>query len=504
MMNSKPVINYDTVLELILSALNEVVNYELAVILRLTDTNILSVQKALGVIRTNELKDYTLDLEKRRDLAGIMERREPYLFSEGEDHLDTYHDILDLPGDHSCLVVPLMLQDEPVGMMTLDHRACNMFSANIVRFISTISKLISITIVQTDSSMALLRNRQSLTEERNLLLSSQAELFSNVIGSSRAWNVVIDQAKTVAASELPVLLQGETGTGKEEAARLVHKLSDRSTEPFIALNCSALNLNLAESELFGHEKGAFTSAAGQRKGRFELAHGGTLFLDEIGDLPMEIQPKLLRALQEGKFERVGSEKTIHSDVRIIAASHVDLNRAVSEKKFREDLYYRLGVFPIFLPPLREREDDLFLLAEHFMKIEKEKNGYTGLRLSPGAAEKMADYNWPGNVRELQNVILRASLVAGGGEIKPEHLVLNSIKEMNSLQPVQPGSAVPRDGENRSGFRPLPLDDVLQHHIGKTLSYCGGRIYGPGGAAEILGMKPTTLQSRMKKMGIPRK
>ena len=513
-------VNMDSILELILTALNDVVNYELAVILRLTDRDMLAVQKAHGALNTDRLKDYSIDLKKRTDIANLLYLKEPYLFREDEGHLDTYYDVMDLPGDHSCLLAPLIIQNKVVGMMTLDHSACGMFSENIVRFIGTISKLISLIIAQVDTSRDLIRSRQILAEERNLLLSSQAGILKDVIGSSRAWNIVLEMIKTVAASDLPVLIQGETGTGKEQAAKLIHRLSARSDAPFIALNCSALNINLAESELFGHEKGAFTSAVNQRKGRFELADGGTLFLDEIGDLPPELQPKLLRALQEGSFERVGSEKTITSDVRIVAASNVDLKKAVHEGAFREDLYYRLGVFPVFLPPLRERDQDILLLAEHFLENIRIKNNSPGLRLSGGAVEALMSYSWPGNVREMQNVIQRAALVAGGEEIKAEHLFIKPGTsaergyeicggEQNALPGAPAVSASDRGGviyakaggPDGGGIR--TLDQAMSDHIRYVLDICEGRIYGTGGAAELLDMKPTTLQSRMKKLGISR-
>ena len=495
-MQKGTMINQDTVLELILTALDDVVNYELAVILKLTSPDKLAVQKVLGPLRTTELDGYSIDLHKRKDIANLIHRTDPYLFDSTEEHLDTYYDVMDLPGDHSCLAAPLSLQGEPVGLMTLDHRTCNMFSDNIVRFIGTIAKLISIIITQTDSSLDLLKSRNRLAEERNILLSSQGGIFKEMIGESRSWNIVKEMIKTVAASELPVLIQGETGTGKEQAARMIHKLSPRNDSPFIALNCSALNSNLAESELFGHEKGAFTSAVNRRKGRFELADGGTLFLDEIGDLPVDIQPKLLRALQEGSFEPVGSEKTIYSSVRIIAASHVNINEAVETGRFREDLYYRLGVFPLTLPPVRERDEDILLLAEHFLDEVRRKNDRPNLRLRSDALALLLDYAWPGNVREIQNVILRASLVAQTGEILPEHLFINRAGEPASRENPRVSMASGASEEVTG-----TLDEVVAGHISKTLIRCSGRIYGSGGAAEVLGMKPTTLQSRMKKLGI---
>jgi len=340
------------------------------------------------------------------------------------------------------------------------------------------------------------RRRYALTEERNRLLGSRSDAFRDIVGDSPAWEQVIESVRLVAGSDLPILIHGETGTGKERIARSIHRLSPRSGSPFVALNCSVLSAGLAESELFGHEKGAFTSAVNLRRGRFELANGGTLFLDEVGDLPAEVQPKLLRALQEGSFERVGGESTIWSDVRVIAASNVDLSAAVRDGRFREDLYYRLRVFPIELPPLRERGDDVVLLAEDLLVSLREQRYYEGLHLSTAAVECLLAYPWPGNVRELQNVIRRAPLVAGGGRIEPEHLALRGARTGNGA------SGQIDDAPNVDpSARVVTLDEAMRRHIARALEASSGRIYGDGGAAAMLGVKPTTLQSRMKKLGM---
>jgi len=488
-------VNQDSVLDLILTALNDIVDYELAVILKKTDDSTLSVQKARGPLKTDNLEGYEISLEKKRDLQAKLNIPEPYLFGEHEDHEDTYHEILDLPSGHSCLVSPLHYQGSHIGMLTLDHRQCRMFSPQIVRLVGTLSRLIAIILSQSDTSRLLLSEQRTLMEERNRLISVGSRDFRSVIGESPAWNIVLELVRTVAASDLPVLIQGETGTGKEQVAQLIHRLSSHRDRPFVALNCSALNANLVESELFGHEKGAFTSALSQRKGRFELANGGTLFLDEIGDLPPEVQPKLLRTLQEGSYERMGSEKTLYTDVRVIAASHVDLKDAVSAGTFREDLYYRLGVFPLPLPSLRQRGEDIILLADHFLEAIRIREHYGHLRLSPEAVNALLNHDWPGNVRELQNVMRRAALVAGGDLIKPEHLSLDPIHPEGGQRPETTGRI---SGETEE----FPtLDRAMSAHIQSALERCGGRIYGKEGAAALLGMKPTTLQSRMKKLGI---
>lgn len=492
-------VSTDKVLELILNALRDLVDYELAVILKLTEGNILTVQKAQGPLVNERIKDYSIDLNHRRDLARIIRLDQPHLFNEQEEHEDTYDDVLELPQNHSCLVAPLSVQQTPIGLLTLDHTACNMFSPSIVKFIGTLSGLIAVIINQNESSQYLDTIRRDLTRERNLLLTRDDPHFQNIMGHSPAWSRVVDQVKIVAESDLPVLIHGETGTGKELVARTIHKLSPRNDKPFITLNCSALNASLAESELFGHEKGAFTSAIAQRKGRFEIADGGTLFLDEIGDLPLEIQPKLLRTLQEGTFERIGGEITRSCDVRIIAASHMDLKKRVLKGKFREDLYYRLGVYPLELPPLRQRKEDILLLAHHFIQKEAHKAGINPPKISEEAVIGLLDYPWPGNVRELQNAISRGILLARTDPIRCRHLGL----KQSTLTPA----SVPLDNlpvtvpESQTPFPSMVT--LEKRHIENALARTGGKIYGENGAATLLQMKPTTLQSRIKKLNICR-
>lgn len=498
-MSSKMVYPSDErLLDLILTALQDLVEYDLAVILRLHDGNRLVVEKALGPLVNADIGNYQIDLSSRRDIAQIISHDEPYLFDEDEVHEDTYEEILELPEGHSCLVAPLHFQDTPMGLLTLDHRACGMFTPGIVKFIGTLARLIAVIIAQDENNRTFASIRRNLTRERNLLLKANSSDFADIIGASRPWEIVLEQLRTVGGSELPVLIHGETGTGKEQVAGTIHKISHRSDKPFITLNCSALQASLAESELFGHEKGAFTSAVTQRKGRFELADGGTLFLDEIADLPSEIQPKLLRTLQEGTFERVGGEKTLHSDVRIIAASNKDLRQEIAAGRFREDLYYRLAVFPIFLPALRERREDVLLLAEHFMSELRKKEYYADLTLGNDAVDCLLDHHWPGNVRELQNVIHRAALVAGGKQIRKAHLGLRDARYQAGGE-VGGTLALPAVELNRGNF--LRMADMEADYIRKALSVCNGKIYGEDGAASLLDMKPTTLQSRMKKFGI---
>jgi transcriptional regulator with GAF, ATPase, and Fis domain len=333
----------------------------------------------------------------------------------------------------------------------------------------------------------------AITKERNLLLGNSSKVLNALVGNSDNWNRVKDAISLVAASNTPVLIQGETGTGKEVVAKAVHNLSARVSAPFIAVNCSAISAGVAESELFGHEKGSFTGAVSLRKGRFELADGGTLFLDEIGDLPLEIQPKLLRVLQESKLERIGGEATIDVDVRVIAATHVDLRAAVREKRFREDLYYRLNVFPISLPALRDRGNDVLLLAEHFIQQIRNSTGYNELALSPESVDILLQADWPGNVRQLLNALERASILSQGRLIETNHIITGG----------SPADSFCMDTEisQEGGSQFFSFDQMVTIYLKKALTLTGGKIYGKDGAAEILGMKPTTLQSKLKKYGI---
>jgi DNA-binding NtrC family response regulator len=311
--------------------------------------------------------------------------------------------------------------------------------------------------------------------------------FAEIVGHSAAWRGVLQQVEIVAPTDATVLIDGETGTGKELLARALHTLSARHAGPFITLNCAAIPSGLLESELFGHEKGAFTGAMTQRLGRFELANGGTLFLDEIGDLPLDLQPKLLRVLQEREFERLGSARTLHTNVRLVAATHRDLLAMVQQGTFREDLYYRLHIFPLTVPPLRERRDDIPLLVQYFAQQYAHQMHKP---IAPIPAEVMAElthYDWPGNVRELQNVIERAVILSANSILWPQ--VPARSPGARSTAPVAPQSET--------------LDDAMRAHILDMLHATNWVMAGPHGAAARLGIKRTTLVGRMEKLGIVR-
>ena len=484
-----PGLNPERTMDIVLDAIRDLVDYELGVVLSYEDENNLVVRRAKGELVNSKLKDFRLSLEKHKDLSTILAKGEVFLFDETEeDHLDTYDGVIEMPHGHSCLVAPLHIEGNNLGLLTLDHSQCDMFTPRVVKITQTLSRLISLAIAQSAKAEDLRKERDALIVERNNLLQELPGYLNELIGRSKIWLEVLEKIKVVAPSDLPVLITGETGTGKEKAARGVHSLSARADRPFIALNCSALSSNLAESELFGHEKGSFTGAINQRKGRFELADGGTLFLDEVGDLPADIQPKLLRALQEGTFERLGGEKSIYSDVRIICATNVNLEKAVKEGKFREDLYYRLNVFPVSLPPLRKRDDDVILIANHFLKNLSEKYE-KDFRLSENGANYLKSLKWSGNVRELQNVIERSVILSSDGNIDISHLNFK-LSDQKKIKVSEPGN------NNLS-----TLDDAIINHIIKALKKCDGKIYGEDGAAALLNLKPTTLQSKIKKYGI---
>jgi DNA-binding NtrC family response regulator len=311
--------------------------------------------------------------------------------------------------------------------------------------------------------------------------------FSEIVGHSAALRRVLQQVEIVAPTDATVLIDGETGTGKELIARAIHHRSGRRTHPLVTLNCAAIPPGLLESELFGHEKGAFTGALTQRIGRFELANEGTLFLDEIGDLPLELQPKLLRVLQEHTFERLGSSRTLRTNVRLVAATHRDLLAMVQQRTFREDLYYRLHIFPLTVPPLRQRRDDIPLLVRHFAQQYAQQMHKRIEHIPAEVIAELVHYDWPGNVRELQNVIERAMILSANGILWPQ--VPARSPGARSAAPVSPGSET--------------LDDAMRTHILDALSATNWVLGGPHGAAARLGMKRTTLASRMEKLGIVR-
>lgn len=331
-------------------------------------------------------------------------------------------------------------------------------------------------------------------QQENVYLRERVDLeheFQEIVGNSDEMKYVLFKVQQVAPTDASVLIQGETGTGKELVAQAIHSAGNRKDRPLVKMNCATLPANLIESELFGHEKGAFTGAQTRKIGRFELADGATLFLDEIGELPLELQAKLLRVLQEGEFERLGSSQTRKVDVRIIAATNRNLKMEVQNGLFREDLWYRLNVFPITVPPLRHRKSDIALLVNFFVNRSNRKLGRIVKTVSPRTMETLQNYYWPGNVRELANVIERALINSNGTVLQ--------LADKLELDPSQR-----RGNGNGNGYsQPTRLEDVERNHILTTLDACDWRIEGLKGAAEILGINASTLRSRMIKLGIKR-
>jgi transcriptional regulator with GAF, ATPase, and Fis domain len=346
----------------------------------------------------------------------------------------------------------------------------------------------------TDRKRAEEALRQALTEvsqlknqlyEENVYLKEEIKLehnFAEIVGQSDAIKYVLFKIEQVAHTDTTVLIMGETGTGKELVARAIHSESRRKDRPLVKVNCAALSASLIESELFGHEKGSFTGAAARKIGRFELAHGATIFLDEIGELPLGLQVKLLRVIQEGEFERLGSSKTIKADVRIIAATNRKLEEEVQKGQFREDLFYRLNVFPITVPPLKQRSEDIPILVEHFVSRLSKKLGKEITSIPPAALSTLRDYSWPGNIRELANVVERAVINTQGA-------VLRIVDHFEAAQTVE------------LELSKKTLEEMEREYITGILSETGWRIEGPNGAAKVLGLNPSTLRTRMVKLGI---
>ena len=354
----------------------------------------------------------------------------------------------------------------------------------------------------TAIEQAIYHSRRQLAQRRRTDETARSEIecrsdigVSEVVWRSGGMRRVLEAVDTVAPTDSTVLIEGETGTGKELVARALHSRSRRRSRPFVTLNCAAIPSALLESELFGHEKGAFTGALGRRVGRFELANGGTLFLDEIGDIPLELQPKLLRVLQEQEFERLGSTETIRVAVRLIAATNLDLATMVADRRFRSDLYYRLNVVPIVIPPLRDRRDDIPALVYHFMRMYAYRLNRRVEPVSPSALKALMEYDWPGNVRELANVVERATITARAGDLRFD---LPRGGDRNDIAGLGAASRVCSPGEIMSEAE---LRHKERDNIAAALRRTSGKIYGEDGAAKLLGIKPTTLLSRLAKLGL---
>ena len=386
--------------------------------------------------------------------------------------------------------VPLSTARRKLGAMGFASYAASTPLAGDLDFATQVGRLVALAVEAAITRRELERANARLAAEK-LYLEEEIRTdrrMDEVIGDGPAISAVLDQVKVVAPTDSAVLITGETGTGKELIARAIHRFSRRSDRTFVKLNCAAIPKELLESELFGHEKGAFTGAIERRLGRFELADGGTLFLDEVGDIPLELQSKFLRVLQEQEFERLGSGKTIKVDVRLVAATHRNLQKLVAEDRFRRDLYYRLEGFPVRLPALRERPGDIPILVRHFVDVFSRRMGRTIDGVPAAALAALQQHSWPGNVRELEHLIERAVILTPGGELR---VPLGDLHSATALAPPV-ADAKPAGGTLRENEREL---------IRRTLDECRWVVGGPRGAAARLGIKRTTLISRMKKLGL---
>jgi formate hydrogenlyase transcriptional activator len=474
------------------SRLARVVSFDaLSLVLHDTTTNVMR----LHVIEHHEVleKPFTMVLSPDDDPAGMVWQTQQPLITSHIVDWERWPRLLERVqpyGIESGCWLPLSTARRRLGTLVFTSKQPAMYDNADVHFLQLIANQVAVAVENALAFGEIEALKDKLAKEKEYLEDEvrTEHNFGDIVGESAALREILKKVETVAPTDSTVLVCGETGTGKELIARAVHDLSPRKGRTFVKLNCAAIPTGLLESELFGHEKGAFTGAIAQKIGRFELANQGTLFLDEVGDISLELQSKLLRVLQEQEFERLGGTRTIHVNVRLVAATNRDLAKMVAHKDFRNDLYYRLNVFPVTLPPLRERPDDIPRLVRHFTRRFARRMHRHIETVPSSVMEALVRYPWPGNVRELQNVIERAVILSKGSELQVS---------MSDLQ-VAPA---PSDGENTAA--PVTLTDAERDHIVAALTATGWVVGGPKGAAARLGMKRSTLQKKMQKLGISR-
>jgi formate hydrogenlyase transcriptional activator len=499
-------------LELLLDLTNRLVsNLELRDLLRCISASVRPVMKcdSVGVLlpdsESRRLRVHALDFPESKgfvheeDLVAMEGELSGRVFRTRQPWAGPVRDLPQIgllqndralaEGVKTICVLPLVSRDHVLGVLGLARRTETAFRPDDLEFLARIANQVALAVENALAYGQIAALKDKLAQEKVYLEEEirTGDHFEEIVGESTALRRVLKEVETVAPTDATVLIRGETGTGKELVARALHDLSPRRARTFVKLNCAAIPTGLLESELFGHEKGAFTGAISQKVGRFELAHQGTLFLDEVGDIPPELQPKLLRALQEQEFERLGSTRTIRVDVRLVAATNRDLAQMVAEGKFRSDLYYRFNVFPIVLPPLRERRDDIPRLVRHFTQQFARRMGRRIETIPAEAMGALTQYAWPGNVRELQNVIERAVILSPGPSL---HVALGD------LPAAAPQAQVPAGA-------PVTLADAEREHILGVLRESDWVLGGPKGAATRLGMARSTLQWKMKKLGLSR-
>jgi formate hydrogenlyase transcriptional activator len=423
------------------------------------------------VIRQGTPKLFTPD-----DIEALSPKAAEYLFGEGL---------------RSFVSLPLISRGKILGTLNLGARRESLFSPDDVALLAQAAGQIAIALDNALSYKRIEELNAQLAEEK-IYLEDEIRTdhqFDEIIGQSKALRAILKQVETVAPTDSNVLIFGETGTGKELIARAIHSLSGRRQGTFVKLNCAAIPTGLLESEMFGHEKGAFTGAIAQRIGRFELAHRGTMFMDEVGEIPLELQSKLLRVLQEREFERLGSSRTLRTDARFIAATNRGLESMVKDRQFRSDLYYRLNVFPVTVPPLRERPDDIPVLVRYFVQQFARRMNRNVNSISADDMRALVQYPWPGNIRELQNLVERAVILSSGTVLAIPARELERAAASSAPAPAAPSADA------------VTLESAEREAILRALKLSGGRVSGPRGAATLLGVKRTTLQARMARLGI---
>jgi formate hydrogenlyase transcriptional activator len=426
------------------------------------------------------------------DPAGIvLQTQRPLIVSNvaEESRWPQFRERVKPFGVNSTCGLPLTTAHRRRGVLVFACKQAGAYDTADVDFLQQVTNQVAVAVENALAFQQIEELKQKLEKEKVYLEEEihSEHTFEEIIGNSAALRRVLKEVETVAPTDSTVLIRGETGTGKELVARAIHHLNHRRERTFVKLNCAAIPTGLLESELFGHEKGAFTGAIAQKIGRFELAHQGTLFLDEVGDIPPDLQPKLLRVLQEQEFERLGGTRTVKVNVRLVAATHRDLAQMVAARQFRSDLYYRLNVFPVLLPPLRERRDDIPQLVRHFIQKFARRMGRRIESIPEEAMAALVGYSWPGNIRELENVIERSVILSAGPALR-----------------VPPGDwTTPVPAAELPGTGPVTLADAEREHILGVLRETGWVVGGTKGAGVRLGMKRSTLQKKMKKLGISR-
>lgn len=447
----------------------------------------------LHVLESLEPVRLEIELNPKDDPAGLVWETQQPLIISNMDELRRWPCLLQRiedSGFESGCWLPLTTARRRLGTLVFGSKRPATYERPDLDFMQLVANQVAVAVENALAFEEIEALKEKLAKEKEYLEEEvrSEHHFGDIVGENEALRAVLDQVETVAPMDSTVLIRGESGTGKELIARSVHDLSPRRERTFVKLNCAAIPTGLLESELFGHEKGAFTGAICRRIGRFELAHQGTLFLDEVGDIPLELQPKLLRVLQEHEFERLGGTKTIRVDVRLVAATHRDLAQMIADGRFRNDLFYRLNVFPIMLPPLRGRRDDIPRLVRHFTQGFARRMGRRIENIPPSVMDALVHYAWPGNVRELQNVIERAVILSKGSTLQVPvadlHATVEQIEELES-------------GATDT------LSKAEREHILRVLRDTNWVLGGPKGAAVRLGMKRSTLHWKMKKLGISR-